>query len=141
MIESLDSTIFYIISILIYISLIFYSSVIGVPAVRGYFENFIQIIKENLTKNQLLIKVVSIIEKIFGVIKLVFKKILYILFIISGFAGKIDYNLGKNDAKIIGDPINYFALILRKLYGEDLQTSIVFASAALVALYFILSII
>jgi hypothetical protein len=73
-----------------------------------------------------------------------FGKALAIIFkflkIFSYYIYKLDLLLKRNDFVIIGEPVNYAALVLRKLYTENVQAAIVYISLVIVLFYFILSV-
>ena len=141
MINSIDITWFLPFCIPLFISLILFSLIEIFPSASRYYKELLNKVKILLFKNE---KLSAILLKLWNTLqqstKSLWKFLIKYLALISAQFQRVDLFITNRDATLIGEPINYFSLTLRKLFDTSIHTWIVYSAALIMLFYFILTI-
>jgi len=132
---------FIVLITVIYLYMILFTLINLSQAVRVFYNKLLDKLNALINKNK---KVGGVLDFIKSKILFYMNKALRIVFkfllILSYYIFKFDLYIIKNDSVLVDEPVNYTALVLRKLYTENIRTVIVYSSLVLVIFYFILSV-
>lgn len=134
MTEFIHSYIFYITAGVIYFILLFFT----LYKLSGSFRNFVS---EKLLSITFIKSAVNGINKTIEIIGKFFKKLVDTELIAGRFLRKAETFLSEIIFPALIEPINIAALILRKIFTDNIRVIITFSSLLIVAFYIILTIL
>lgn len=141
MINSIDTAWFLPFCIPLLIFLALFSLIKIFPSINTYYIKLLDKLNILLPKNE---KLKDLLSKLWNSLlqnaNFSWRFLIKNLSVISSQFKKIDSFISTKDTIIIGEPVNYFSLTLRKLFDTSVHTWIVYTAALIMLFYFILTI-